>query len=239
MASFQRVSLAVQKNYATILVYCAILSELHRQKSGGGRLVQDAFYQLSRETLICVTDHLRFITKTNSFKWQLQFSPTYSALTIAFSAALALTLSKTHADVSREKSLIDISRRTSSLLSDYPNQKFHLMVESFLKRTTTRNASPAAQAAGKTTAAGTTPTATTAVTDTAPLNLNGSSHNTQVQAGAASEFTTTTGLFSPPATTAFPPDIALETILGLPAESWFLDPSFSMDGFNFDGGDGP
>lgn len=83
--SFQRTSLNVQRNYATILVYCAILSELQRQKSGGDRLILDAFRQLSRKTLEAVTDHLQFITNTSSYKWQLRFSPTYSALTIAFS----------------------------------------------------------------------------------------------------------------------------------------------------------
>lgn len=138
--------------------------------------------------------------------------------------------------MSREKSLVSISRKISRLLADYPSQKFHLMVESFLKRTA--RTSSQTQAEG-TTAEGTAPPASalaqahdgnfTGTTNAASLEFPGH-QSLNVQQNPAIGGLDSTGWFSPPDSFQ---DKELEAILGLPAESWFLDP-FSVEGFNFD-----
>lgn len=86
--SFQRTSLIVMKNYAVVLICCTILSKLQSQKFLTGRKVQttQVFKDLAVETLMTTIDHLEYILGNATFKWHLMFSPTYSALTIAFSS---------------------------------------------------------------------------------------------------------------------------------------------------------
>lgn len=164
------------------------------------------------------------------FRYEL-LEPVYRIPTKHSVAALALTLAKNHPNMSLEKSLVSISRKISRLLAEYPSQKFHLMVESFLKRM--------ARTSSQTQAEGTAPPALTlaqahdenftGTTNVASLEFPGHQSLNVQQSVAFSELDGT-GLFSPPDSFQ---EKELEAILGLPAESWFLDP-FSVEGFNFD-----
>ncbi|EKG10506.1 Transcription factor fungi [Macrophomina phaseolina MS6] len=225
-SSFQRSSLTVQKSYATVLVCCTILSEL--QKEGNRAQPAASFSDMAKETLQAVTDHLKLIMDQTAFKWQLQFSPTYSALTVAFSACLALTLSKTHSGITQQRRLVDLARKISALLKAYPNQKFHLLLESFLV-----SFQQFSEEGHLPSHLDPEPLQTTASV-TGPYSARSPQEHAEVAASVLGSLQEREDQCADPLA---PADTLhykqLEAMLELPPESWFLDP-FSAEALGFE-----
>lgn len=156
-------------------------------------------------------------------------------------AALALTLAKNNTQVAQQRGLIGLAREVSSLLSRYPNPKFHLLVESFLSRICQRSDK---ENSPRVMSSDTSPNAISRKENADSQIVGGHADVTDPLDALQENYSVlpTSHLAAGEQETEHDEylegiedfqDKQLEIMLGMPAESWFLDP-FSIDNLSFD-----
>ncbi|KAE8353837.1 hypothetical protein BDV28DRAFT_164652 [Aspergillus coremiiformis] len=134
--AFQRCSLKLMLNYARIFVLCASLARIQKIQSTAPdsepEVMDQNVLNLWQSLVTTIMDQLAFLITESAYRCQLEWAPTYPALTIAFVITFALRIARWRPTIIDQDLLLDRVHYICEFLKQPPYPDIHRTISIFV-----------------------------------------------------------------------------------------------------------
>ncbi|OOO09045.1 hypothetical protein OAory_01103410 [Aspergillus oryzae] len=134
--AFQRSSLKLMLNYARIFVLCASLARIQKLQSTDSSYDSESIdrrvLNLWQSLVTTIMDQLAFLITEPAYRCQLEWAPTYPALTIAFVTTFALRIARWRPTLIDQDLLLERVHHICEFLKQPPYPDIHRTVSLFV-----------------------------------------------------------------------------------------------------------
>ncbi|KAJ6109379.1 MFS multidrug transporter [Penicillium sp. IBT 16267x] len=134
--AFQRSSLKITLGYARIFALCTSLAKIQKLQPTGSNsesnIIDQSVMDLWQSLVTNIMDQLAFLMNEPSYRCQLPWAPTYSALTMAFVTTFALRIARWQPNLIDQGLLLERAEKMCDFLKQPPYPDIHRTVSIFV-----------------------------------------------------------------------------------------------------------